>query len=259
MWAAPKPFKRSTSAGVKPVVAGYVLVMAAPENQALSNQVENGPRSPEPSVPQLPAAQADSNPRLDDRGPTDSGAPESKIVRVGRTVAAIVTVAAAFGGLVLGCRAEQRDARAEQREINAEQREEEDQGRAYAERVDFYRSGSNVVVVSNSARVMSMRLVLRGRVGVWWDLNSIRPCSQITVPNTALFRSMALQVPGLPRLTEADLDGLRLEFEDPGGRSWIRTSGGAVSRSEWKPDSAKVAWVDTERWSLAPKDSPDCE
>lgn len=43
-------------------------------------------------------------------------------MRIGRIMAAIVTVAAAFGGLVLGCRAEQRDARAEQREINAEQR-----------------------------------------------------------------------------------------------------------------------------------------
>ncbi|MFC8662359.1 hypothetical protein [Streptomyces sp. NPDC057199] len=173
-------------------------------------------------------------------------------------MAAIVTVAAAFGGLVLGCRAEQRDARAEQREINAEQREEEDQRRAYAERVDFYRFGSNVVVVSNSVRVMSMRLVLRGRAGVWWDLKFIRPCSEITIPNAMLFRSMASQVPELPRLTEADLDGLLLEFEDPDSRSWIRTSGGTVSRSEWKPDSAKVAWVDTERWNLAPKDSPGC-
>ncbi|MFI1487825.1 hypothetical protein [Streptomyces sp. NPDC020747] len=232
--------------------------MAAPEDQALSNHTENGPSSPEPSSPQRPAAQAEPNSRLDDRGPADSGAPERPIVRIGRTVAALVTVAAAFGGLVLGCRAEQRDARAEQREINAEQREEEDQARAYAERVDLYRSGSNVVVVSNSARVMSMRLVLRGRVGVWWDLNSIRPCTQITIPSTALFRSMASQVPELPRLTEADLGGLRLEFEDPDGRSWIRTGGGAVSRSERKPDSAKVAWVDTERWSLAPRKSPDC-
>ncbi|MEV0552332.1 MULTISPECIES: hypothetical protein [unclassified Streptomyces] len=232
--------------------------MAAPENQDPPNQVENGPSSAEPSSPQRPAAQAGPNPHLDGRGSTDSESPESAIVRIGRTVAAIVTVAAAFGGLVLGCRAEQRDARAEQREVNAEQREEEDQERAYAERVDFYRSGSNVVVVSNSARVMSMRLVLRGRVGVWWDLNSIRPCTQITIPNTALFRSMASQVPELPRLTEGDLGGLRLEFEDPGGRSWIRTSGGAVSRSEWKPGSAKVAWVDTESWSLAWQKSPDC-
>jgi hypothetical protein len=129
--------------------------------------------------------------------------------------------------------------------------------KTYAEHVDFYRLSSQVIVVNGGVRPMNMRLVLRGHK-VWWDLGALRPCTQIAVPNDALFESMTRKTPGL-RLSPEDLAGLLLEFRDPRGRSWIRTSGNPVSRSKWRPESSEaVLLVNSEVWNHRPEDSPEC-
>lgn len=51
----------------------------------------------------------------------------------------------------------------------------------------------------------------------------------------------------------------RLEFQDPDGRNWARTGGGALAASTWKPTSPKVHMVDArESWSKAPEESTIC-
>jgi hypothetical protein len=173
----------------------------------------------------------------------------SRMVRAGRTIGALITAAAALGGLILGIRAEQRAS-------DEKARTDSEKAKVYAERVDFYRLGAQVIVVNGSARAMAMRLVLRDRK-LWWDLEALRPCTQIAIPNNVLFESMTREVPGL-RLTQEDLAGLRLEFRDPQGRSWIRTSGGAVSSSEGTSELPGVLRVSDEDWNLQPENSPDC-
>jgi hypothetical protein len=154
-----------------------------------------------------------------------------------------VTVVAALGGLVLG--------------IRAEQRAGEEQEQTYAKHVDFYRIHSNVTVTNGSTRVMNMRFVLRNPA-VWWDLEALRPCKQFDISTGLLLSSMSRERRS-PRLTEEDLSGLQLEFMDPEGRVWLRSSGGTVSRfRDWEEPPKGVRLVTSEPWNMRPEDSPEC-
>lgn len=174
----------------------------------------------------------------------------------GFTVAA-VTVAAAVVGLVLEIRAEQYAGREDRRAAAQDRRDREGREEAYPDLVDFYATGSEVIVVNGSSRVMAMRLTLPASK-VRWDLDLLRPCRQIAVPSGSLLRSMAVRQPAL-RLQEADLAQLRLEFKDPTSRAWIRSSGGAPARLDaWVP-SGRPHLVSAEVWNVSAQDAPQCD
>ncbi|WP_345665575.1 hypothetical protein [Streptomyces venetus] len=202
----------------------------------------------------------------------DADAPENSgtgpyrvtVLDLGRFTVGAVTVVAALVGLVLGIRAElyagkedQRAQKAEQRAAAEERRSKEDREKAYANLVDFYRMGSEVIVVNGSSRVMAMRLTLPANK-VRWDLDLLQPCKQIAVPNKALLDSMAVEQPSVS-LTEGDLAQLRLEFMDPMNKAWIRNSGGALARMDaWGP-SVRPNLVSSEAWNLSARDAPQCD
>ncbi|MFI8263905.1 MULTISPECIES: hypothetical protein [unclassified Streptomyces] len=169
---------------------------------------------------------------------------------LGRFAVAAVTVLAALAGLVLGIRSEQRA-------VGEEQRAKEAREKAYADLVDFYRMGSEVIVVNGSSRVMAMRLTLPGS-NVRWDLDLLQPCKQIDITNRSLLDSMAVEEPSV-KLVEGDLAQLRLEFMDPMDRAWIRNSGGAVARTAgWKP-SGRPLMVSSESWNSGAQAAPACD
>ncbi|MFJ3620459.1 hypothetical protein ACIPSH_20205 [Streptomyces iakyrus] len=186
------------------------------------------------------------------------------VLDLGRFTVGAVTVVAALAGLILGIRAElyagredQRAERAEQRAAAEERRSKEDREKAYANLVDFYRMGSEVIVVNGSSRVMAMGLTLPAS-RVRWDLDLLQPCKQIAVPNKALLDSMAVEQPSVS-LTEGDLGQLRLEFMDPMNKAWIRNSGGALARMDaWAP-SVRPNLVSSEAWNLSAQDAPQCD
>lgn len=161
----------------------------------------------------------------------------------------MITVITALVGLILGVRAEQRATRDEEHAAELSQR-------AFAEQVVFYRTPSAVVVINGNPRPMDMRLILPGR-RLWWDLRAIEPCRQIKIPTDSLRASLRAQL-GSVQVTEEELSSLWLEFQDPDGRSWARTGGGALAPSTWKPASL-VHMVDVrESWNKVPEDSPIC-
>ncbi|MFB0619410.1 hypothetical protein [Streptomyces sp. AGS-58] len=161
----------------------------------------------------------------------------------------MVTVIAALAGLILGVRAEQRAAREEKRAAELSQK-------VFAEQVDFYRTPSAVVVMNGNPHPTEMRLFLPGR-RLWWDVHSLEPCKQIKIPTDSLRASLRAQLPSV-QVTDEELSSLWLEFQDPDGRSWARTGGGALAPSPWKPASL-VHMVDLrESWNKAPEDSPIC-
>jgi hypothetical protein len=165
-------------------------------------------------------------------------------------VGAVITVIAALAGLILGVRAEQRAGREEKRAAELGRK-------AFAEQVDFYRTPSAVVVMNGNPHPAQMRLFLPDRY-VWWDLRSLEPCKQIKIPTSSLRASLRDQLPST-QVTDEELSSLWLEFQDPDGRSWARTGGGAPVPSAWKPVSLGVHMVDLrESWNKAPEDSPIC-
>lgn len=186
------------------------------------------------------------------------------VLDLGRFVVGAVTVMAALAGLILGIRAElyagredQRAEKEEQRAAAEESRSQEDREKAYSNLVDFYRMGSEVIVVNGSSRVMAMRLTLPASK-VTWDLDLLQPCKQIAVPNKALLDSMAVEEPSV-HLTEGDLVQLRLEFMDPMSKAWIRNSGGALARMDaWAP-SGRPNLVSSEAWNMSAQDAPQCD
>lgn len=201
---------------------------------------------------------------VDDSGPSGAGPYTVTLLDLGRFTVGAVTVVAALVGLILGIRAElyagredQRAEKAEQRAAAEERRSQEEREKAYAHLVDFYRMGSEVIVVNGSSRVMAMRLTLPASK-VRWDLDLLQPCKQIAVPNKALFDSMAVEQPSL-RLAEEDLAQLRLEFMDPMSKAWIRNSGGALARMDtWAP-SGRPGLVSSEAWNVSAQDAPQCD
>jgi hypothetical protein len=165
-------------------------------------------------------------------------------------VGAVITVIAALAGLILGVRAEQRAGREEERAAELGRK-------AFAEQVDFYRTPSAVVVMNGNPHPAQMRLFLPDRY-VWWDLRSLEPCKQIKIPTSSLRASLRDQLPST-QVTDEELSSLWLEFQDPDGRSWARTGGGAPAPSAWKPVSLGVHMVDLrESWNKAPEDAPIC-
>ncbi|MGW3267186.1 hypothetical protein [Streptomyces sp. NPDC001056] len=163
---------------------------------------------------------------------------------------AAITVIAALVGLILGVRAEQRADREEKQAAELSQK-------AFAEQVDFYRTTSAVVVMNGNPHPAEMRLFLPGR-RLWWDLRLLEPCKQIKIPTDSLRASLRDQLPSV-QVTDEELSTLWLEFQDPDGRSWARTGGGALTPSTWKPVSPGVHMVDLrESWNRAPEDSPVC-
>ncbi|MEU9082604.1 hypothetical protein [Streptomyces sp. NPDC048357] len=235
---------------------------------------DEGSRSGEP--PPLPTqASAPEDASGDGRASEEASAAEEArpraarqyvvtAVDLGKFAVAAVTVIASLTGLILGIRAEhlasradERAGREEQRVSREEQRLRDQREKAYTERVDFYRMGSEVIVVNGSSRPMTMRLSLPAS-RVWWDLDLLRPCKQIFIPNEVLLQSMAQEQPSL-KLAEADLAQLRLEFIDPDERAWIRGSGGVVARMEkWTP-AVREGLVSSEAWNLRPEPSPQCD
>ncbi|MFD8236186.1 hypothetical protein ACFV20_30440 [Streptomyces sp. NPDC059696] len=168
-----------------------------------------------------------------------------------------MTVVAALAGLILGIRAELYAGREDQRAAAEAARTKEDREKAYANLVDFYRMGSEVIVVNGSSRVMAMRLTLP-RNKVTWDLDLLQPCKQIAVPNKALLDSMTVAEPSV-RLVEGDLARLRLEFMDPMRKAWIRNSGGPLARMDaWSP-SGRPNLVSSEAWNISAQDAPQCD
>ncbi|MFJ3640282.1 hypothetical protein ACIPRD_11075 [Streptomyces sp. NPDC090108] len=203
-------------------------------------------------------------PRRDEAGAApdadaDSGPYRVTVLDLGRFTVAAVTVIAALVGLVLGIRAEQRAGADERRTDATEQREKESREKSYADLVDFYRTDSGVIVVNGSSRVMDMRLTLPAS-RLTWDLDLQRPCKQVDIPNRELLDSMAGKQPSV-RLTEADLAQLRLEFKDPAGRVWIRSSGGPLARLDtWRPSRLpnRADIVNSEKWNARAEDAPQC-
>lgn len=193
----------------------------------------------------------------EDGSTPDAGPYRVTVMDLGRFAVAAVTVVASLIGLVLGIRAEQRGDREDQRATKEEQYVREQREKAYTERVDFYRMGSEVIVVNGSSRVMTMRLTLpEGKA--WWELDRLLPCKQIVVPNQVLLQSMASEQPSL-KLAEGDLAQLRLEFIDPDQKAWIRSSGGVVARMDsWTP-SVREGLVSSEAWNVRPESSPQCD
>ncbi|WP_327686528.1 hypothetical protein [Streptomyces sp. NBC_00467] len=196
-----------------------------------------------------PADLAPQDPADSDVAATAATASASTRVEIGRGVGAVITVIAALAGLILGVRAEQRADREEKRAAGLSQK-------AFAEQVDFYRTPSAVVVMNGNPHPTEMRLLLPGRL--WWDLRSLEPCKQIKIPTGSLRASLRDQLPSV-QVTDEELSSLWLEFQDPDGRSWARTGGGALAPSTWKPVSLGVHMVDLrESWNKAPEDSPIC-
>lgn len=180
----------------------------------------------------------------------DPTVPAPTWVEIGRGAGAVITVIAALAGLILGVRAEQRADREEKRAAELSQK-------AFAEQVDFYRTPSAVVVMNGNPRPAKMRLLLSGR-HLWWDLRSLEPCKQIKIPTDSLRASLRIQLPSV-QITDEELPSLWLEFQDPEGRSWVRTGGGALAPSTWKPAPLGVHMVDLrETWNKAPENSPIC-
>ncbi|MBL1083547.1 hypothetical protein JK359_16460 [Streptomyces actinomycinicus] len=161
----------------------------------------------------------------------------------------MITVIAALAGLILGVRAEQRAAREEERAAELSQK-------AFAERVDLYRTPSAVVVMNGNPHPTETRLFLPGR-RLWWDLHSLEPCKQIKIPTDTLRASLRSRLPSV-QVTDEELSTLWLEFQDPDGRSWARTGGGALAPSTWKPASLEHMVDLRESWNKAPEDSPMC-
>ncbi|MFJ1969245.1 hypothetical protein ACIO93_11310 [Streptomyces sp. NPDC087903] len=169
----------------------------------------------------------------------------------------MITILAALGGLILGIRAEQRADREEQRADKEQYRAAELSRKAFAEQVDFYRTPTSVIVMNGNPHPMRMRLILPQR-HLWWDLNSLQPCKQVKIPNDSLRAGMRMAISSA-QVTDGDLASLWLEFRDPEGRSWVRSSsGGALASSVWEARRG-VNWVDLgETWNRAPEDSPIC-
>ncbi|MFF9979139.1 hypothetical protein [Streptomyces erythrochromogenes] len=186
------------------------------------------------------------------------------LLDLGRFGVAAITVVAALVGLVLGIRAELYAGREEQRAQKAAQRLEaedkrarEEREKAYADFVDFYRTGLEVIVVNGSSRAMSMRLTLPAS-HARWDLDLLQPCRQIAIPHQVLLDSMAREQPAL-KLTEADFAQLQLEMMDPNGKAWIRNSGGPLaSMSVWAP-SGRPNLVSSEAWNVSAQKAPQCD
>ncbi|MGW0615744.1 hypothetical protein [Streptomyces sp. NPDC002788] len=231
---------------------------SAPEDASAHG---TGPVAVQPSLPQeesTPTGDADPSEE------SGSGPYRVTLLDLGRFTVGAVTVVAALVGLILGIRAElyagredQRAEKAEQRAAAEERRSRKEREKAYANLVDFYRMGSEVIVVNGSSRVMAMRLTLPAS-RVRWDLDLLQPCKQIAVPNKALLDSMALEQPSVS-LTEGDLAQLRLEFMDPTSKAWIRNSGGALARMDvWAP-SGRPNLVSSEAWSVSAQNAPQCE
>ncbi|MET8291835.1 hypothetical protein ABZV80_42820 [Streptomyces sp. NPDC005132] len=161
----------------------------------------------------------------------------------------MITVIAALAGLILGVRAEQRATREEKHAAELSQK-------SFAEQVDFYRTASAVVVMNGNPHPAEIRIFLPGR-RLWWDLHSLEPCKQIKVPNESLRASLRARLPSA-QVTDEDLSSLWLEFQDPGGRSWARTGGGALTPSTWKPASLEHMVDLRESWNKGSEDSPIC-
>lgn len=184
------------------------------------------------------------------RRAADTAAPELTWAEIGRGVVATLTMIAAVGGLFLGIRGELR-ADEEHQRVTEESR------KGFAEQIDFYRNPSAVVVMNGSSHPVNMRLSLPHK-RLSWDLYAVPPCKQITVSNRSLRGSMRAQFPSA-QFTDGELSSLWLEFRDPRGRSWIRTSGAALDPSEWKPGAGKAGMVQLdEPWIRGAADSPTC-
>ncbi|MFJ6835506.1 hypothetical protein [Streptomyces sp. NPDC091209] len=173
----------------------------------------------------------------------------------------MITVVAAAGGLFLGVRSEQRAGREEQRAA-AERRHAVEESRkadlkALAEQIDFYRTRSTVVVMNSNRHPLPMRLVLPER-HVWWNLYSLRPCSQIKIPTDDLRASMRKAVPSV-WVTDGELSSLWLEFGDGRGNFWIRSGSGGALVSSPREAQRGVQLVDSdEGWIKTSEDSPIC-
>ncbi|MFF7976055.1 hypothetical protein [Streptomyces sp. NPDC007905] len=209
------------------------------------------------AAPANTASQNQASATHDDDAPADPTVPAPTWAEIGRGVGATITVIAALGGLILGVRAEQRADREEQRGDQQDQRAAELTQKAFAEQVDFYRTTSAVVVMNGNPHPMRMRLVLPKK-NMWWDLYVLQPCKQIKILNDVLRASMRKALPSV-QVTDGELSSLWLEFRDPKGRSWVRSSsGGALVSSAWKARRG-ANWVDLgETWNKAPEDSPMC-
>ncbi|WP_327364040.1 MULTISPECIES: hypothetical protein [unclassified Streptomyces] len=187
----------------------------------------------------------------------DAGQHRVTMVDVGRFAVSAITVVAALVGLVLGIRAELHAGREEQRAEKAEGLAKDTREKVYANLVDFYREGSVVHVVNGNSRAIAMRLTLR-ESKVHWDLDLVKPCKAILIPNGSLLESMAAKEPSV-KLTEDDLAQLRLEFMDPNHNAWGLISGGGPAKTEsWKP-SGRPNVVSVEEWNVRPEDSPQCD
>lgn len=182
--------------------------------------------------------------------PTSPAASPPSWAELGRTVGAAVTVIAALGGLFLGVRAEQRADRAERQAAEAGRR-------AFAEQVDFYETSSDVVVTNGNPHAVDARLLLPGKK-LWWRLDGLRPCGEISVPRAALRAAMRSRHPSAP-LTDGDLSALVLEFADPGDGYWIRLGGGALGPAPDPPAEPGSRVVDLgESWNRSARTAPMC-
>lgn len=189
----------------------------------------------------------------DDAAPADPEATAATVptwTEIGRGVGALLTVVAALGGLVLGVRAEQRA-------DEAERSAAESSRKASAEQVDFYRTPSEVVVMNGNPHAVQMRLFLPDR-HLWWDLYALAPCRQIKIPDAALRDSMRRRFPSA-RFTDGELASLWLEFTDPAGKNWVRSSRGALASSVRSPTAGAVSQlVLDESWNRTAQKSPVC-
>ncbi|MDV9178769.1 hypothetical protein R6V09_52695 [Streptomyces sp. W16] len=182
--------------------------------------------------------------------PADPAATAPAWTEIGRGVGALLTVVAALGGLILGIRAEQRADEAERRAPELDRK-------ASAEQVDFYRTPSEVVVMNGNPHPVRMRLFLPDR-HLWWDLYALAPCRQIKIPDAALRDSMRARFPSA-RFTDGELASLWLEFTDPVGKTWVRSSGGALASPARSPTTGPVGrLVLGESWNRTSQDSPVC-
>ncbi|MFF7309042.1 hypothetical protein [Streptomyces sp. NPDC008137] len=225
---------------------------SAPENVSPPGTRTGTEQTSPPHEASAPAADADAPSEDSGTGPY-----RVTVLDLGRFAVGAVTVAAALVGLILGIRAELYAGREDQRAAAEERRSKEDREKAYANLVDFYRMGSEVIVVNGSSRVMAMRLTLPANK-VRWDLDLLQPCKQIAVPNKALLDSMAVEQPPVS-LTEWDLAQLRLEFMDPMGKAWIRNSGGVLARRDAWAASGRPTMVSSEAWNISAQDAPPCD
>ncbi|MFJ5546258.1 hypothetical protein [Streptomyces sp. NPDC093225] len=95
--------------------------------------------------------------------------------------------------------------------------------------MDFYWDDSVLRVVNGNSRVIPMRLTLPERK-VFWDLDLVKPCKSLLIPDWSLQASMVAEEPSVT-LTEGDLAKIRLEFMDPNGNAWERISGRGLTRT----------------------------